>query len=90
MHHVGADGVSPAHVSPDIAFRVVLVEQVILALIEDHAVGVVHEVVRRREVILWPPWLVVTVLCECADCQQAENNHCDDEPQHTANRTSSA
>src|SRR5450755_1918829 len=76
---------APAHVPPDLAFRVVLVEQVIFALIKHHAVGIVHEVVRRREVILRPPRLVVTVLGERAGQQRTQ---CNDRrrrgPQHSA------
>ena len=52
VHHVGADGVSPAHVSPNGAERIVLVEEVIFALEVDHPVGVVHKVLRRSEVVL--------------------------------------
>ena len=50
VQHVGADGMAPAHVPPGLAERVVLVEQVVLALVEDESVRVVHEVAGRREV----------------------------------------
>ena len=59
VQQVGADGVAPAHMAPLLAQRVVLVEQVVLALVEDEPVRVVHEVARWREVELRPQWLVI-------------------------------
>ena len=50
VQHVGADGVAPAHMAPRLAEGIVLVEEVVLALVEDEPVRVVHEVPRRREV----------------------------------------
>jgi hypothetical protein len=50
VEQVAADGVPPAHVPPFIAFGVVLVEEVILAIEEDQPVRVVHEVLRGCEV----------------------------------------
>ena len=41
MHQVLADGVSPGHVAPGPAEGVALVEEVVLALVVDQAVGVV-------------------------------------------------
>ena len=62
VHHVGADGVAPTHVSPHLALGVELIKEVVLTLVEDHPVGIVHEVLGRREVILGPPRLVIRIL----------------------------
>ena len=59
-----ADGMTPAHVSPHVAFRVVLVEQVILAFVKDGPVGIIHEILGRGEVVLRPPGLIVRFLCD--------------------------
>ena len=53
--HVGARRVPPAHVPPDVALGVVLVEEVVLAAEVHEPVRVVHEVARRREVVERPP-----------------------------------
>jgi len=42
VHHVGANGVDPVHVSPDGGMRVVLMKHVVLAAPVDGAAGVVH------------------------------------------------
>ena len=52
VHHVRADGVAPVHVAPDGRVRIELIEEVVLALPPDGAVGVVHPVVRRQQVVL--------------------------------------
>ena len=39
MQQVAADGVAPAHVAPRLADGIVLVEEVILAVVEDEPVG---------------------------------------------------
>ena len=52
MHEVAADRVAPGHVAPRVAERVVLVEEVVLALVVDEPVRVVHPVLGRREVEL--------------------------------------
>ena len=58
----------PTHVPPFVTGGIVLVEQVILALVEDHAIGVVHPVLLRREVILRPERLHVKALWKtCAE-----------------------
>ena len=59
VNHVRADRVCPAHVSPLVAEGIILVEEVIFAVVEDHAVWVVHPVAFRREMILWSEWLGV-------------------------------
>ena len=64
VDQVAADGVSPAHMAPFIAEGIVLIEQVILALVEDHPVRVVHEILFGREVELRPPRFVVKGLSE--------------------------
>ena len=56
---VAAHGVAPAHVSPAVAEGVVLIEEVVLAVEKDEAVGVVHEVAGRGEVEAWPQRLGV-------------------------------
>ena len=50
VQQVAADRVAPAHMAPLPPERVVLIEEVVLALVEDEPVRVVHEVLRRREV----------------------------------------
>ena len=52
MHEVAADRVPPRHVAPRVPERVVLVEEVVLALVVDEPVRVVHPVLGRREVEL--------------------------------------
>ena len=52
VHEVLADRVAPGHVAPRVPERVVLVEEVVLALVVDHPVRVVHPVLRRREMKL--------------------------------------
>ncbi len=49
---VTADGVAPGHVAPLVAVRVVLVEEVVLAVVVDEPVRVVHPVLGRRELEL--------------------------------------
>jgi hypothetical protein len=51
VHHVRADGVAPVHVAPDGCTRIELIEEVVLSLPTDWAVGVVHPVVRWKEMI---------------------------------------
>src|SRR3954447_14176829 len=52
MHEITAHRVPPGHVAPRVAERVVLVEEVILALVVDEPVRVVHPVLRGREMEL--------------------------------------
>src|SRR5262245_48965219 len=47
IDEVLAAKVAPMHVSPTVAVRVVLVEDVIVAVVVDEAVGVVHPIRRR-------------------------------------------
>ncbi len=42
VEHVCADGVAPAHIAPNRGTRVVLAEEVIVAVEEDGAVGIIH------------------------------------------------
>ena len=51
MDHVGADGVSPMHVAPNSCMRIELIEEVVLTLPPDWAIGIVHPVVRREQMI---------------------------------------
>ena len=62
VHQVAADGVAPVHVAPFPAVRIVLVEQVILAVVEDEAVGVVVPAASRREVELRAEPLAVEIV----------------------------
>jgi len=59
VQQVRAYGVAPTHVSPLIAEGVVLKEEVIFAVKEDEAVGVVGPMLARREVHLGTVGLVV-------------------------------
>ena len=52
VNEVFADGVAPVHVSPAPAIRVVLEKEVILAIVEDHAIRVVVPSALGREVEL--------------------------------------
>ena len=54
VNHVIAGGVRPVHVAPDGSFRIVLVEHVIAAAIEDGSVRIVHPIVSGEKVILRP------------------------------------
>ena len=55
MHEIGGDGVSPGHVSPLVGEGIVLEEEVVLAVEEDGAVGVVDPVGRGVEVYFGLP-----------------------------------
>ena len=52
MDHVGADCVSPMHVTPIGAVRVVLVEHVVIALPVDRRIRVIHPVCSRQQMEL--------------------------------------
>ena len=52
MQHVLADRVAPGHVAPAPAEGVALVEEVVLAFVVDHPIGVVVPAARRREMKL--------------------------------------
>ena len=54
MEHIGACCVSPMHVSPGRAARIVLVKHVVSAAEVDRSVRIVHPVVRRQEMVLGP------------------------------------
>ena len=49
MHQIGAHGVAPTHVTPDIAKGVVLKKQMVFAFKEDEAVGVVGPMMRAAK-----------------------------------------
>ena len=49
VDHVRRYGVAPVHVTPNSGVGIELIEEVIFALPEDRAVGVVHPVVGREE-----------------------------------------
>src|SRR5208337_4820175 len=59
VNKVPADGVAPTHASPLVAERVELIEQVVFTLVVDGAVGIVHPVLGRGEVVLRTVSLVV-------------------------------
>ena len=58
VHHVRADGVSPMHVAPHRRVRIELIEEVVVALPPDGAVGVVHPIVRRKQMKFRPKRIV--------------------------------
>src|ERR1700761_1059872 len=60
MQQVRADRVTPAHVAPFVAKRVVLEKQVVLTLEVNQAVRVVRPMLARRKVVLGTKWLVVS------------------------------
>ena len=47
VYEVFADSMSPAHISPFGAVRVILVEKVVFAILVYHSIGVVHPTVKR-------------------------------------------
>ena len=57
MNHVLADRMAPMHVRPIRAVRMMLIEQMILAVEIDRPVRIAHPVGRRQEVILRPVWI---------------------------------
>ena len=59
IHQIAADGMAPAQMPPTIAAWVVLVEEMVLAVVEDEPVWIVHPICRRREMICWPKTLFV-------------------------------
>src|SRR5437667_1385899 len=65
MKEIAADGMAPAHVAPFVAERIELVEEMILAVIESEAVGIVHPIRGRRKMKLRPPRLTVKFRAHC-------------------------
>ena len=61
-NEVFADSVAPVHVSPAPAIRVVLEKEVILAIVEDHAIRVVVPSALGREVELSSQGFTIHVL----------------------------
>src|SRR5215471_12336726 len=59
VEEVGADGMAPAHVAPLVSEGVVLEEEMVFAVIEDEAVGIVGPVARGGEVYLRAKGLIV-------------------------------
>ena len=53
MNEVIADSMPPTHMPPCIAKWIVLIEQVILTVKKYQPIGVIHEILWRREVITW-------------------------------------
>ncbi len=51
VHEVLGDGVSPVHIAPETAVRVILIEQMPFPVLVDHSVGVVHPAPVRRKVV---------------------------------------
>src|SRR5581483_5751640 len=60
MQQISANGMSPTHVAPFIAKRVVLKEQVIFAIEVNQAVGIVGPMLAWREVKLRAKGLIVS------------------------------
>src|SRR6202521_6128587 len=73
MHHVRTDGVAPAHVSPHISLRVVLVEEMVFALVINEPVGIVHEILGRSEMKLGPPRFVIADVPERNACNEKKD-----------------
>src|SRR5688572_24643054 len=86
LDQVLAHGMSPTHVAPFVALRIVLVEQMILPLEVDHAVRIVHPVFRWGEVKLRSEWLIVGTSAEsgCADQHQREQSNRNGIKNHTS------
>ena len=61
MHKIGADRVPPAHVSPLVAVRIVLIKQVVFAVKIHKSVRVVHPVHFWGEMKLWAIGLFIIV-----------------------------
>ena len=52
VNEIGAGGVRPIHISPHRGLRVVLMKHVIAATEIDRTIGIVHPVVRGKQMIL--------------------------------------
>src|SRR5271168_2328742 len=61
VDQIGTHRMSPTHVAPNIAERVVLVKEMILAFVEDQAVGIVGPIFRGAEVVLRTERLIVAL-----------------------------
>ena len=59
MEQIGADCVAPTHMSPFVAERVELKEQMIFAVEVHYAIRIVRPMLTRREMKLWPVRLVI-------------------------------
>ena len=89
MSQVGRNGVAPAHVSPLIAERVELKEEMVLAVEQDGAIGIVDPIGRSIKVNLrlpgggWTRRLKTTRrrlaedLCDKDDCRDKEQTERD-------------
>ena len=82
MKQIRADRMTPAHVAPVIAERIVLKEKVILAVGIEQTVGIVHPVPQWREMISWPPRLIrLSAGDQHGNGHQRQRNQT--EPRHT-------
>jgi hypothetical protein len=52
VNHIGTDGMSPMHWSPNRAVGIVLVKQVVFTFGVNHSIGIVHPIGFRSKVIL--------------------------------------
>ena len=57
VDHVRADRMRPMHRSPERTVGVVLKKHVVTILIEDRAIGIVHPIGRREQMVLRPSWV---------------------------------
>src|SRR5947208_16636600 len=60
MQQVSAYGMSPAHVAPFVAERIILKEEMVFAFEVDQTVRIIRPVLTRRKVVLRPVGLIVT------------------------------
>ena len=54
VDQIRAYGVAPTHVVPDVSEWVVLVKEVVFAGVKHQAIRIIHPVLFRGEVVLWP------------------------------------
>src|SRR5208337_5098269 len=83
VNKVPADGVAPTHASPLVAERVELIEQVVFTLVVDGAVGIVHPVLGRGEVVL----RTVSLVVERAGLRALRKKPCTEQEQNDCGKT---
>src|SRR6476660_8609209 len=76
MEQVGANRMSPAHVTPLRAERIELIEQVVFAFVIDETIWIIRPILRRREMVLKTPWPVICArrrICCFQNCWNRQN-----------------
>src|ERR1700676_3691531 len=77
MHQVAANSMAPAHMTPSVAERIVLIEEVVLSLVVHQSVRIIHPILFRREMELRTEWFRIVARriwrsrCKC--CTQAKS-----------------